>query len=103
MSAPSPVHIIVWVEIPFISVLSKDPAAHENCVSQMKKLIIQNYNLFYFILFYYPAIWCGGVSAIDGERITKFLPSLTHIQTHTPKRADGNNGRGYSKEQPLPG
>ncbi len=36
--------LIVWAEIPFISVMSKDPAAHENCRSQMKELIYQNYN-----------------------------------------------------------
>lgn len=36
--------LIVWAEIPFISVMSEDPKAHDNCVSQMKELIIQNYN-----------------------------------------------------------
>lgn len=35
---------IVWAEIPFISVMSKDPAAHDNCVSQLTELITQNYN-----------------------------------------------------------
>lgn len=35
---------IVWAEIPFISMMSKDPAAHENCVSQLTELIHQNYN-----------------------------------------------------------
>ncbi len=35
---------VIWAEIPFISVFKDDPAAHENCVSQMKELIIQNYN-----------------------------------------------------------
>lgn len=45
---------IVWAEIPFISVLSKDPAAHENCVSQLKELIIQNYN--------HPSICFWGLS-----------------------------------------
>lgn len=34
----------IWAEIPFISVMNQDPAAHENCISQMKELIIQNYN-----------------------------------------------------------
>ena len=33
---------VVWAEIPFITIMSEDPAAHENCVSQMKELIIQN-------------------------------------------------------------
>lgn len=35
---------IVWAEIPFISMMSKDPLAHENCISQLKELIYQNYN-----------------------------------------------------------
>ena len=34
----------IWAEIPFISVMSKNPAAHQNCIEQMKELIIQNYN-----------------------------------------------------------
>ena len=34
----------VWAEIPFISVFNKDPKAHENCISQLKELIIQNYH-----------------------------------------------------------
>ncbi|MCD8118942.1 MAG: glycoside hydrolase family 2 protein [Lachnospiraceae bacterium] len=44
----------VWAEIPFISVFNKDPAAHQNCISQMKELIIQNYN--------HPSIMFWGVS-----------------------------------------
>lgn len=36
--------LVVWAEIPFISVMSKDPAAHENCISQLTELIHQNYN-----------------------------------------------------------
>lgn len=36
--------MVVWAEIPFISVMNEDPAAHENCILQMKELIIQNYN-----------------------------------------------------------
>ncbi|MCD7736857.1 MAG: glycoside hydrolase family 2 protein [Lachnospiraceae bacterium] len=44
----------VWAEIPFISVFNKDPAAHQNCISQMKELIIQNYN--------HPSILFWGVS-----------------------------------------
>lgn len=44
----------VWAEIPFISVMNQDPAAHENCISQMKELIIQNYN--------HPSIFFWGVS-----------------------------------------
>lgn len=35
---------IVWAEIPFISRMNAEPKAHENCISQMKELIYQNYN-----------------------------------------------------------
>lgn len=45
---------VVWAEIPFISVFKEDPAAHENCISQMKELIIQNYN--------HPSICFWGIS-----------------------------------------
>lgn len=45
---------IIWAEIPFISVMNADPAAHQNCISQMKELIIQNYN--------HPSICFWGVS-----------------------------------------
>lgn len=45
---------IVWAEIPFISVFNKDPKAHQNCISQMKELITQNYN--------HPSICFWGVS-----------------------------------------
>ncbi|MDO4306394.1 MAG: glycoside hydrolase family 2 TIM barrel-domain containing protein [Eubacteriales bacterium] len=45
---------VVWAEIPFISVFSKDPEAHQNCISQMKELIIQNYN--------HPSICFWGIS-----------------------------------------
>ncbi len=34
----------VWAEIPFISVFNEDPAAHQNCLSQVRELVIQNYN-----------------------------------------------------------
>ncbi len=44
----------VWAEIPFISVMSKNPAAHQNCIEQMKELIVQNYN--------HPSIMFWGVS-----------------------------------------
>ncbi len=44
----------IWAEIPFISVFNKDPAAHQNCISQMKELIVQNYN--------HPSIMFWGVS-----------------------------------------
>lgn len=45
---------IIWAEIPFISVMNKDPQAHQNCISQMKELIVQNYN--------HPSICFWGVS-----------------------------------------
>ena len=45
---------IVWAEIPFISMFNEDPAAHDNCVSQLKELIIQNYN--------HPSICFWGMS-----------------------------------------
>lgn len=45
---------IVWAEIPFISVFNKDPDAHKNCISQLKELIIQNYN--------HPSICFWGIS-----------------------------------------
>lgn len=45
---------VVWAEIPFISVFNQDPAAHDNCVSQLKELIIQNYN--------HPSICFWGIS-----------------------------------------
>lgn len=35
---------VVWAEIPFITIMNEDPAAHENCLSQMRELIIQNMN-----------------------------------------------------------
>lgn len=44
----------VWAEIPFISVMNPDPAAHENCITQMKELIAQNYN--------HPSIFFWGIS-----------------------------------------
>jgi len=44
----------IWAEIPFISVMSKNPAAHQNCIEQMKELVIQNYN--------HPSIMFWGVS-----------------------------------------
>lgn len=45
---------VIWAEIPFISIMSKDTAAHQNCISQMKELIIQNYN--------HPSICFWGIS-----------------------------------------
>ncbi|MBE6548692.1 MAG: beta-galactosidase, partial [Ruminococcaceae bacterium] len=45
---------IVWAEIPFISKMLANPQAHENCISQMKELIIQNFN--------HPSICFWGIS-----------------------------------------
>ncbi len=45
---------VVWAEIPFISVFKEDPEAHQNCISQLKELIIQNYN--------HPSICFWGIS-----------------------------------------
>ena len=36
--------LVVWAEIPFISVFDPDPAAHRNCLRQLTELIVQNYN-----------------------------------------------------------
>lgn len=45
---------VVWAEIPFISVFNPDPAAHENCKSQLTELIVQNFN--------HPSICFWGIS-----------------------------------------
>lgn len=45
---------VVWAEIPFISAMSQDPAAHENCVTQLQELVVQNYN--------HPCICFWGIS-----------------------------------------
>ena len=45
---------VVWAEIPFISVMNQDPDAHQNCIIQLKELIIQNYN--------HPSICFWGIS-----------------------------------------
>lgn len=53
---------IVWAEIPFISAMNADPDAHENCRSQMRELIFQNFN--------HPSICFWGISneiTIGGE------------------------------------
>lgn len=38
------VGFVVWAEIPFITIMNKDPKAHDNAMLQMRELIIQNYN-----------------------------------------------------------
>lgn len=45
---------VVWAEIPFITIMNEDPAAHDNCVSQMTELIVQNYH--------HPSICFWGLS-----------------------------------------
>ena len=45
---------VVWAEIPFISVMNEEPMAHQNCITQMKELVIQNYN--------HPSICFWGIS-----------------------------------------
>lgn len=55
--------LVVWAEIPFISVMNPCPQSHENCISQMKELIIQNYS--------HPSICFWGISneiTIGGDR-----------------------------------
>ncbi len=54
--------MIIWAEIPFISAFIKGAPARENTISQMKELVIQNYN--------HPSIVCWGVAneiTIGGE------------------------------------
>ena len=46
--------LVVWAEIPFISVMNEDPKAHDNCISQMTELILQNIN--------HPSICFWGLS-----------------------------------------
>ncbi|MDO5408708.1 MAG: glycoside hydrolase family 2 TIM barrel-domain containing protein [Eubacteriales bacterium] len=46
--------LVVWAEIPFISIMNKDPKGHENCREQMKELIYQNFN--------HPSICFWGIS-----------------------------------------
>ncbi|MGN1479346.1 MAG: glycoside hydrolase family 2 protein [Acutalibacteraceae bacterium] len=54
--------MIVWAEIPFISAFVPTPEARENTLSQMKELVLQNYN--------HPSIVCWGIAneiSIGGE------------------------------------
>ncbi len=46
--------LVVWAEIPFISVFNKSPEAHRNCIQQLTELIVQNYN--------HPSICFWGLS-----------------------------------------
>ena len=74
--------LVVWAEIPFISSMNADPAAHENCRSQMKELIVQNYN--------HPSICFWGISneiTIGGERpgLLENLRDLNKLAHETDK------------------
>lgn len=53
---------VVWAEIPFISAMNTDLRGHENCKSQMRELIYQNYN--------HPSICFWGIAnelTLSGE------------------------------------
>ncbi len=66
---------VVWAEIPFISVMNPDPDAHQNCISQMKELIIQNYN--------HPSICFWGISneILIGGISEKLVENHKELQT----------------------
>ena len=74
---------VVWAEIPFISRMSGNPAAHENCILQLKELILQNYN--------HPSICFWGISneiTIGGDspqlhRNLRELNDLAHAMDST--------------------
>ena len=59
--------LIVWAEIPFITIMNEDPAAHDNCVSQMRELIIQSQH--------HPCICFWGLSneVLLGGKLTDTL------------------------------
>lgn len=68
--------LVVWAEIPFISVMSKDPAAHQNARLQMQELIAQNIN--------HASILFWGISneiTIGGEspQLSEYLNDLNDL------------------------
>lgn len=66
--------LIVWAEIPFITSQLLGKAAKENTISQMKELIIQNYN--------HPSIMFWGISneiTIGGEVTQALLDNLNEL------------------------
>jgi len=74
--------LVVWAEIPYISRHMKN--GRENTVSQMKELIVQNYN--------HPSIVCWGLSneitaasAVDSDLLEnhRILNDLCHEMDHT--------------------
>ena len=74
---------IVWAEIPFISRMNPDPKAHENCILQLRELIIQNFN-HSSICFWGIAneITIGGSSA-ELEKNLRELDALAKRLDHT--------------------
>ena len=46
--------LIVWAEIPFITLMSPDPKSHDDCRRQLTELILQNRN--------HPSIICWGIA-----------------------------------------
>lgn len=68
--------LVVWAEIPFISSMNTDPRGHENCISQLKELIYQNYN--------HPSICFWGIAnelTLSGEtsEMEKHLRELNDL------------------------
>ena len=46
--------LVVWAEIPFITIMSPEPKAHDDCIRQLTELIWQNRN--------HPSIICWGIA-----------------------------------------
>lgn len=75
--------MVVWAEIPFISVLMDGERAKENTLTQMRELVQQNYN--------HPSIVCWGIAneiTIGGESEALLanlhaLNDLCHALDHT--------------------
>lgn len=66
--------MMVWAEIPFISVFLETPEARENTVSQMTELVVQNYN--------HPSVVCWGISneiTIGGDDSPALLDNLREL------------------------
>lgn len=67
--------MIVWAEIPFISAFMSGEKAKENTLSQMKELVLQNYN--------HPSIVCWGIAneiTIGGED-PKLIENLQELNS----------------------
>ncbi|MBT1178467.1 glycoside hydrolase family 2 protein [Bifidobacterium vespertilionis] len=68
--------LVVWAEIPFISRMNEDPAAHEDCRQQMTELIVQSFN--------HPSIVTWGISneiliGGDSEQLVANLRDLNEL------------------------